>query len=306
MFPVLAQMALLIAAGTLWQRLAPSHIPAIAHRRALTDLVFYILLPAMVIDVIWAAPLDSNSLRISLLAITGLASGALAMWLVLRFTTTTSAQKGALLLAATFPNATYLGLPVLDQVLGSWSNAIILQYDLFACTPILMTLGILMARHYGQQESQEHPLRALLRIPPLWAVTIAIVLNLTDVARPAIIHSALATLAGGVVPLMLIALGMSIRWESLRVRFLPLLAPVVAITLLVVPAMVWLSSYLIGVPQDIMVTVVLSAAMPTMVFGIVICERYQLDSALYAAGVTLTTLCCMVTLPLWFQLLPVS
>ena len=43
MFLVLAQMAVLIACGALWQALAPKHIPALAHRRALTDLVFYIL-----------------------------------------------------------------------------------------------------------------------------------------------------------------------------------------------------------------------------------------------------------------------
>jgi predicted permease len=39
------------------------------------------------------------------------------------------------------------------------------------------------------------------------------------------------------------------------------------------------------------------------VFGIVICERYQLDSELYAAAVTLTTICSLITLPLWFQFL---
>jgi hypothetical protein len=40
------------------------------------------------------------------------------------------------------------------------------------------------------------------------------------------------------------------------------------------------------------------------VFGVVICERYQLDSPLYAAAVTLTTLLSVATLPLWFHYLP--
>lgn len=34
------QMSVLIAIGIAWQRFAPAHIPALAHRRALTDLVF--------------------------------------------------------------------------------------------------------------------------------------------------------------------------------------------------------------------------------------------------------------------------
>lgn len=294
-------MALLIACGSLWQRLAPQHIPALAHRRALTDLVFYILLPALIIDVIWLTPLDQVSVKISLVAISGLAGAALVMWALLRFTSTTPAQKGALMLAATFPNVTYLGLPVLNQVLGRETNSIILQYDLFACTPILMTLGILLARHYGGQEGEKlHPFSTLIKIPPLWAVTIAVLLNLFEVPRPEIVHDALTTLSGGVVPLMLIALGMSIRWESLRLSLLPLLLLVAVITLLVAPSVVWLATQAISLPEQVYFTVVLAAAMPTMVFGIVVCEKFALDTPLYAAAVTFTTVLCVLTLPIWF------
>jgi hypothetical protein len=300
MLIVLAQMALLIACGAVWQVLAPRHIPAPAHRRALTDLVFYILLPALIIDVIWQTELSANSLHISLIAMTALAGAMLTMWLVLKFISVNRQQTGALLLAAAFPNVTYLGLPVLDQALGSWSNSLILQYDLFACTPVLMTAGILLARHFGTADSNLHPLKALLRIPPLWAVTIAVLLNVFEIGRPAIIHDALQTLSGGVVPLMLIALGMSIRWQSLHIRLLPLLLPVVLISLVLAPAIVWSVTQFIDLPFEVAQTVVLAAAMPTMVFGFVICEQYELDSALYAAAVTLTTIVCLLTLPVWF------
>lgn len=300
MFMALAQMAVLIACGALWQALAPRHIPALAHRRALTDLVFYILLPAMVLDVIWQAPLDINSIKISFLALSGLAAAATAIWLVLKYLPVTNTQKGALILAATFPNVTYLGLPVLDHVLGSWSNAIILQYDLFACTPVLMTAGMLMAAYYGSHDQKLNLLSSLMKNPPLWAVSVAVLLNLLNIDQPEIIHGGLKTLSGGVVPLMLIALGMSIRWQSLRFSLLPLLLPVAVITLFVAPATVWVMTPLLALSTETAVTVVLAAAMTTMVFGIVICEHYGLDTALYAAAVALTTLLCMVSLPLWF------
>jgi hypothetical protein len=44
---------------------------------------------------------------------------------------------------------------------------------------------------------------------------------------------------------------------------------------------------------------VIEAAMPSMVLGLVFCDRYGLDTALYAAAVTLTTLLSLLTLPLW-------
>ena len=303
MLTVLIQMSLLIACGTFWRYHAPAHIPALAHRRALTDLVFYLLLPALVLDVIWQAPLNVSSLKISLLAGCGIVIGLISMRFVLRTLKTTDKQTGALLLAAAFPNATYLGLPVLDQVLGSHTRSTALQYDLFACTPILLTFGMLLARHYGDSNKAVHPLRELIKVPPLWAVTIGITLNLAGIQQPTFLHAGLSIMGGGVVPLMLIVLGMSIPWHSFRFRFIRLLLPVVVITLIIVPLSVFILSHVISLKSDLIVMVSLLAAMPTMVFGIVICERYQLDSELYAAAVMLTTISSLATLPIWFQLL---
>ncbi|HIE90819.1 MAG TPA: AEC family transporter, partial [Methylophilaceae bacterium] len=72
MFFVMLQMSVLIAIGVAWKRVAPTHIPALAHRRALTDLVFYILLPALVLDVMWQAPLNITSIKISMTALSGI------------------------------------------------------------------------------------------------------------------------------------------------------------------------------------------------------------------------------------------
>ena len=41
--------------------------------------------------------------------------------------------------------------------------------------------------------------------------------------------------------------------------------------------------------------------MPTMLMGLVLCDRYGLNSGVYAAAITVTTLLAFVTLPLWYQ-----
>lgn len=301
MLMVMLQMALLIAVGVLWQRLAPAHITAVAHRRALTDLVFYILLPALVLNVIWQAPFDASSLKISLTALATLAASMLLMWLCLRFMHLPRPQQGALLLAATFPNATYLGLPVTGQVLGDWTQVVVLKFDLFACTPVLLTMGILIAHRFGETQAKIHPLQELMRVPPLWALAIASVLNVTNTPQPELVAHALQTLSGGVVPLMLIALGMSIRWDTLQKRYIPLLLPVCVIALVIAPLVALGVGGALGLESSTLTALVLLSAMPTMIFGIVICERYQLDGALYAAAVFLTTLLSMATLTLWFN-----
>jgi predicted permease len=48
---------------------------------------------------------------------------------------------------------------------------------------------------------------------------------------------------------------------------------------------------------------VLDLAMPSMVLGVVFCDRYGLDSALYATAVTITTALSLLSLPFWFGVL---
>lgn len=306
MFAVMLQMALLIATGMLWQRLAPDHMSALSHRRALTDVVFYILLPALVLDVLWQAPFDRSTVSIAVTAFSRLLVNAALMWLCLRWMHLNRPQQGALLLAATFPNAMYLGLPVTSEVMGEWTHEITLKYDLFACTPTLLTLGILLAQHYGQGQIKENPLAALLKVPPLWALLLAAALNFMQLPEPEMLKHALHTLAGGVVPLMLIALGMSIRWNAFKPALLTTLLPALVLPLLIGPWVAMHVGLALGLPSSILTTVTLLAAMPTMVFGIIICERYQLDGALYAAAVFGSTLLSMATLPLWFAYLQAS
>lgn len=302
------QMAALIAIGMVWQRFAPAHIPAIAHRRALTDLVFYILLPALVLDVMWQAPLNITSIKISITALSGIVVSLLLMWIIFHLLNMSGMniskpQKGTLLIAGTFPNSTYLGLPVTAQVLGDWTQATVLKYDLFACTPMVLTVGVLIAHHFGDNQSDIHPFRELLKVPPLWALAMASCLNIVNIPQPAVVHNALAILGGGVVPLMLLALGMSIRWDTIKLKQLPLLLPVSVVALLVAPMVVFYVASTLKVPADTLTISVILAAMPTMIFGIVLCERYQLDSALYAAAVFLTTLLSIGTLTAWFNFL---
>lgn len=221
-------------------------------------------------------------------------------WLWFRRKRPASAALGALLLAAAFPNATYMGLPVLEASLGPWARAVAIQYDLFACTPLLLSGGVLLAEYYGGSGERAHPLRNLMRVPPLWAAVAGVSLNVMQVPLPQLLGGVMDMLAAGVVPLMLFSLGLGLRWGSGWGSRLALVIPVVIIQLMIIPLIVWGVSDLAGLHGAVRTAVVLEAAMPSMVLGIVLCDRYSLDSGLYAMAVTLSTALSIVTLPLWF------
>ena len=299
MFQVLIQMAALILCGTLWRAARPMGIDADVARQVLTGLVYSLLLPALVLAVLWRTPLGMDSGRIALAAAAGILGTLALAWGLFRLTGTARASAGALILAGCFPNATYMGLPVLEQLLGPTGRSIALQYDLFACTPILLTLGILLAAAYGDHQGQAHPLKTLLKVPPLWAALLAITLNLSGVPMPQAVEGWLQMLGNGVIPLMLISLGMALKWSSWERRYLPLLLPTLLLQLMVMPLIVMSVAQWLGLSGELLMGVTMEAAMPSVVIGLVLCDRYGLNTELYVIAVTLSTALTLVTLPLW-------
>jgi malate permease and related proteins len=305
MLAVIAQMGVLIGAGVLLRWARPGGRDPELLRRGLTDIVYYLLLPALVLDSLWRTELGADSLRIALLAAAGVLA---ALWLAgagCRLCRVAAPTRGALLLGAAFPNVTYLGLPVLEATFGPWARGVAIQYDLFACTPLLLTVGILTARKYGSGETSAPTgvMRPLLQVPALWAALLATILNQTGVVEPAMVESLLRLLGNAVAPLMLIALGLGLRWLGSDPRQLLLVLPVLLIQLLLMPLLIWGLALVTGLEGRLLAPVVLEAAMPSMVIGMVLCDRYGLDTPFYATAVTLSTALSLVTLPLWYQVL---
>ncbi|MBT8421030.1 MAG: AEC family transporter [Gammaproteobacteria bacterium] len=307
MHSVILQAGALILCGVIWRLTSPMGLPANAVRRHLTGVVYMLLLPALVLVVLWRAPLGLDAVRVAFAALIGLMLAWAISWFWFRLVVSyPSATVGALVLAATFPNSTYLGLPVLESVFGSWSNSIAIQYDLFACTPVLLSLGALFAARQGGSKDANNPLAALLRIPPLWAAVAGIFLNLLDVPLHTPVEQWLDMLGGAVIPLMLFAMGLSLGWEGNWQHRVSQMWPVILIQLFIMPAVVFLLVSPLGLEGQVSDAVVIEAAMPSMMLGIVLCDRYGLDTTAYAMAVTVTTALSMLSLSVWFGVLGVG
>lgn len=303
MFDVLVQMTGLILCGIGWRIVKPGGLEPQETRKVLTSLVYYLLLPALVLSVLWTAELGSSSVLISISAIFGILLGLFLGMLSCRVCNSRPAVTGAVILAAAFPNITYLGLPVLEAAFGPWSRSVAIQYDLFAATPLLFTVGVLVAAHFGSrgEGGPAKMVRDIAQIPALWAALVAVSLNVGDVQVPNIIGGLLSLLERGVVPLMLISLGLSLKWDRSQWKTLPSVIPVALISLLIVPAAMMPFTSMIGLGGEVRTAVILEGAMPSMVLGIVLCDRFDLDVSLYATAVTVTTALSLITLPMWFQ-----
>jgi predicted permease len=297
-------MALLIGAGGVWRFFKPQGLGAVEIRNVVTNVVYYYFLPAMILNVLWQADIGVKSLYFMLLTVSSISVAIACAWLIGKLFRFENHRLGAVILAAAFGNVTYLGLPILEQVFGSWARSVAIQIDLFACAPYLFTFGIMIARHYGEDSSEKpKSVFSFLNTPPFWAMAVAIVLNINDIIAPPWFMQLLQKLSGAVIPLMLFSLGLALSWTAIHWGNMKYLVTVVIIKLMIMPLFaLWLVNYLPLETND-KAAAILDIAMPCMLIGVVLCDRYRLDSYLYAMIVTISTAISALTLPFWYSFL---
>lgn len=304
MASVVLQIGLLIIGGLIWRYTQPAGISAQTVRSVLTSLVYYLLLPAFALLVLWQVKWDNSFIIIPALAITGVLIALFIMRIVGGIFGYEKAQLGALMIAGAFPNITYMGLPVLESTFGNWARTVVMQYDLFAVTPLLFSIGVMIGAKFGTATGQETRLwKIFANMPYVWGAVVALLLNVLNVPAPAVLIAALQRMVDGIAPLMLIAVGLALNPQKLVSRQLFSVVPVVVMQLLLTPLLLLPLAQWAGLEGDWLRAFLLEAAMPTMLFGLVICDRYGLDTELYATAVTVTTVLSLGTLPAWYHVL---
>lgn len=293
-----------MACGSGWRFAKPAGLSAEHTRQVLTTVVYYMLLPAMVLEVLWSADIGLHSFQYTLLGVGSIALAMLCIWMIGVLFKFEDRRMGAMILAAAFPNVTYLGLPVLEQTFGSWARSVVIQMDLFATTPLLFTVGALVARHYGEETAEKsRPVWLFFNAPPFWAAALAVMLNMNGVVAPAWLLGVLQKLSAAVVPLMLFSLGLALSWKAVTVRNIPYIIPVMVIKMALMPLFAMVLVGYLPITGEYRAAAVLDLSMPSMLLGIVFCDRYRLDSSLYAMAVTVTTVISLIALPFWHGVL---
>jgi len=297
-------MLVLMLLGASWGRVSPNQLLATQTRQVLTTAIYYYFLPAMVLLVLWPAEIGKQSVQISLLGCSSIIFAALLAGLIVSLFKIAKPQAGAIILAASFPNVTYLGLPVLEQTFGFDARAVVIQMDLFAAAPLVFSLGIAISKYYGTHTAGDKTSwLSGFNTPPFWSMLIAVILSLTDIAMPEPLQKLLQTMSNAVAPLMIFALGMALSLKGLRWHYLHFLVLIILIKLFAQASWALLLSDWLGITAAWRAPAIMDIAMPSMVLGILFCDRYQLDSSLYAVSVTLTTLFSMISLPFWHTVL---
>jgi predicted permease len=175
---------LFLALGLLVQRKA---YPADRLRRGAWTTYFYTVTPVLVFTAFLTVPFDGE---IAL----ALAASIVSAWLVIgigyaysALVSTDRDERGALALAAGFPNTGFLGYPLALIAFGNPGLALMVVYDrlswLVPASAISTTIARLHGRA-GEAGRRSGPLTAIVANPPLWAAVAAVALRSTGAGVP--------------------------------------------------------------------------------------------------------------------------
>lgn len=260
------------------------------------------LWPAMVVDAMAQARADAELVRqagqAALWALGVIVLGALCAWIWLKVGKIGSEPGGILLFAAAFANTGLIGMPLIRLLLGEKMLFLASMVELVNDV-LIFSVGILLIQT-GCGKPRQAALRGLLS-PGLAGVAIGFLLFATGWKLPAFAGEALSMAADATAPMVLFLVGAQLGEGDLRALVRDGRAWLLtALRLVVVPAAVlalWLifAGELTAVGQ----TILLLAAMPAGSCCAMFTRQYGGDWGLATRCVMLSTLCAVVTVPLW-------
>ena len=211
-------------------------------------------------------------------------------------------EYAVLLLCVGLCNSSFLGYPMVRALLGEHAVQYAVVYDQFGTFILLSTVGLyIVARYSGDAApgAREIMLR-VARFPPAWALLVG--LTVMPEQPPEWIASGLRRLSEAMLPLVMLAVGLSIRLRLPRDEVRPLATGLV-LKLLVMPALALPVSLAFAMPETMLRANVLESAMPTMISAAALAMAHGLAPRLAAALVGYGIVLCLFTLPAWAWLL---
>ena len=259
--------------------------------------VLQVALPAVIIAKISKVTFDADVVLPIAVAWSVMIISIVAVLTASRILKWNRSITGALLLVGVLGNTSFLGLGMVESLLGADHLASAIAYDQVGTFVGLALWGSFVASTYGAGESGWRPvLKRLSRFGPFLALLASLVFRIIDL--PGDVYPILNGIGKTVAPVAMCALGLRFTLSVSRSVQVPALLGLIS-KMALLPALVFAVSVVVGSPQDLAwSTSILQAAAPPMVTAGVVAVGAGLSAELVAFMVGVGTLVAFVSLPL--------
>jgi predicted permease len=261
--------------------------------RSLGRVVFYVFSPILVFNLLLENQLNLREAGgVILFTVTIVMSMGLITFLLGSLLKLERRALVAVLITTMFANTGNYGLPLVSFAFGEDALSYAAIYFV-TTTSLFFSVGVFIAS-LGHMSLKDAAL-GLFKIPTLYAVLLAVIINFFDIEVPMPILRTADLAAGGSIPLMLILLGVELSRVEVagKLRAMQLS---VGLRLLAAPLLGLLLASLFGITGLARQAVTTQASMPSIVSSTVLAAEYQLDSKLVTAIIFISTLLSPLTL----------
>ena len=291
LLPAVLPVGLIILIGFIAGRTLP------LERSTLSQLVLYILSPALVIDSLYRTQLSLASSSKLLLGF-ALTSGIIyvMVWLVSNlFHLATPLSRGITAIVM-FPNNGNMGLPVVTFAFGTAGLDRAIIY-MIGSSFLMFCFGPAIIKGQGILQG----LKLTFRLPLIWAILLGISLRLFSIQLPWELDQGVQQVGAAAIPIALIVLGIQLSETSFQPKIKEIL--VALCRLIVAPTIAYFVGRLLQLETLDLQVLVLQSAMPTAVNSFIIVSEFGGDRDLVARAIVSSTLMSFITLPIVLFLL---
>ncbi len=273
--------------------------------RKLSAIVIYVANPALIIQSSQAERIVSNA---ALLTAAGIAAAMYAVLIAVaavlpKAMKLNQSQENAYALMTVFSNIGYMGIPLIAEIIGS-SALLYVAVFIFFFNLLVYTYGVTVLQRGTGVAAQKHAMLRKAINPGVVSGVVAIALYLLHITLPAVLTTPITYLSNLTAPVSMMVIGATLVGVKLRsfVTDGKLLA-FSGLKLLALPILGGLLLKALIGPGDLLGVCIVMMSTPVASMLVMMSHQYGGDTTLLSKGAALTSILCIVTIPIVFAVL---
>ena len=264
-------------------------------------IVMHILLPCMIFHALYTADLALLS-KLGILPFIILASSlvtGVVSYFILNQLNLDDVTLWSVLVTVMIANTGFMGYPVTLGIFGQDGFLRAIFCDI-ATSFIFLALSFVLIMKFGG--TARTAVKKITFFPPLWAVILGLGFNFLNVPIGPVLDNTIDYLGQGAIPLIMIALGLSIDFSAIK-RSKYMIAFTSVMKLAFFPFVAFIISSQIGLIDLQFKISIVESAMPSGMMSLLLAITYKLDHELTSDCILINTVISLITLPIIIMIL---
>jgi len=286
---VVLPVLLVFGAGYLLQKLAKLDL------KSVSTVALYIMLPCLVFKTFYNADLNSEYVMMLVFSALLLVSILVINKVVAKIKGYDASMESGLILSTAFMNSGNYGAPIILFAFGE--AGFVYSVSFLVLQAIIMNFfGVYYAAR--GKSGLRMAIVSVLKMPPTYAVIVALIMNLGSIKMPGNLMSSVELLANASIPMVMVVLGMQLAGISIKNMDWSKVSYASIVRLIASPAIAFVLTLFLPM-SDLMASVlIVSAAMPSAATTTIYAVQFDSKPELVSSITLMTTLLSVITIPI--------